>query len=119
MNSQDLKKRTKQFAIQVIKFVAELPNEKVSNVGHQLLRSGTSVGANYRAACRAKSPKDFISKMKIVEEEADESVYWTELFIESETNSSDLCKNIKAEANELTAIFTQTLKTIKAKAAQE
>jgi four helix bundle protein len=79
-----LKERTKSFALQIIKLVEALPRGRTANVlGRQLLGAGTSVGANYRAACRAKSPADFISKMGIVKEEADETIYWMELLIES------------------------------------
>ena len=84
MNSDELKARTKQFALRVIRLVESLPRGRTADViGKQLLRSGTSVGANYRAACRAKSTADFISKMGTVEEEADESLYWMELLIEA------------------------------------
>src|SRR5436190_496948 len=80
----DLKKRTKKFALDIIALVQDLPEDWVTSVlGRQLLRAGTSVGANYRAACRAKSPADFISKMGTVEEEADESGYWLELIVEA------------------------------------
>src|SRR5437016_13372267 len=82
MSNENLKQRTKKFALDVIKLVETLPNDRTSHVlGGQLLRAGTSVGANYRAACRAKSAADFISKMGIVEEEADESSYWIVLMV--------------------------------------
>ena len=84
MNADDLKQRTKSFALRIIRLIESLPPGKTTDViGKQLLRSGTSVGANYRAACRARSQADFISKMGIVLEEADESAYWMELLIES------------------------------------
>ena len=84
MTKEEMKKRTKQFSLRIIKLVESLPKEKVANViGNQLLRAGTSVGANYRAACRGRSKADFISKMGIVEEEADECIYWMELLVES------------------------------------
>ena len=80
MTKDELKRRTRRFALEVIWLVDSLPRTRTTEiVGRQLLRSGTSVGANYRAACRARSPADFISKMGIVEEEADESIYWMEL----------------------------------------
>ena len=82
-------------------------------LGNQLLRSGTSVGANYRAACRAKSNADFIYKIQIVEEEADESVYWLELISESNIIRKNRLGSILKEANELTAIFTSSGKTAK------
>ena len=84
MNKDDLRKRTKKFALDTIKFVESLPKGKTAEIiGRQLLRSGTSVGANYRAACRARSSADFIAKMGIVEEELDESIYWMELLVDS------------------------------------
>jgi four helix bundle protein len=82
MNQEEMKQRTKLFALGIIQLVESLPKERTTEVlGRQLLRSGTSVGSNYRSACRAKSIADFISKMGIVEEEADESLYWMELLI--------------------------------------
>ena len=85
MKIVDLKLRTKQYSLRIIRLIRSLPNDKVAEViGKQLLRSGTSVGANYRAACRAKSQPDFINKIHIVEEETDESLFWMELLIESE-----------------------------------
>ncbi len=82
MNQEELKERTKQFALEIIRFTESLPKTRTADVlGGQLLRAGTSVGANYRSACRARSVADFISKMGIVEEEADESMYWMELLI--------------------------------------
>ena len=84
MNQEEMKQRTKLFALGIIQLVESLPKERTAEVlGRQLLRSGTSVGSNYRSACRAKSIADFISKMGIVEEEADESLYWMELLIEA------------------------------------
>jgi four helix bundle protein len=79
---ENLEERTKQFALQIIKFVERLPKTNTTRViGGQLLKSGTSVGANYRASCRARSTADFIAKMGIVEEEADECLYWLELLV--------------------------------------
>ena len=84
MSEYDLKRRTKNFALAIIGLVDDLPKGRTAEViGRQLLRSGTSVGANYRAACRAKSAADFIAKMGIVEEEADECIYWTELLADA------------------------------------
>jgi len=80
MNNVELKDRTKKFALLIIKIIEELPNTKTGNtIGNQLIRSGTSVAANYRTACRARSNADFISKITIVEEESDESLFWLEL----------------------------------------
>jgi len=85
VGEKDLKQRTKKFALRIIRLVEALPKGRTADViGRQLLRSGTSVGANYRSACRAKSTADFVSKMGIVEEEADESLFWMELLVEAE-----------------------------------
>ncbi|WEA03094.1 four helix bundle protein [Mucilaginibacter sp. SJ] len=114
MDKAELKNRTKKFAIDVIKFVEAAPRLRSLDIlTHQLLRSSTSVGANYRSACRGKSTADFINKIVIVEEEADESVYWLELIEESGLINSTALPNLKKEANELTAIFTAIGKTAK------
>lgn len=110
----DLKLRTKQFALEVVKLYRELRNSEESRViGKQLLRCGTSVGANYRAACRSRSKAEFISKTSIVLEEADEAVFWLELLLESKLLSSSRIGNLLAEADELTAIFVASLRTSK------
>ncbi len=112
MNQKDLKKRTKQFALRVIRLTEALPNTMTANViRRQLLRSGTSVGANYRAACRAKSPADFIAKMGIVEEEADESLYWMELLIEAGIVDESKLAPLMQEADELVAITVTSINT--------
>jgi four helix bundle protein len=114
MNREELKKRTKEFALRIIKLVNALPNNPVGRViGNQLLRAGTSVGANYRAACRSKSKSDFIYKISIVEEEADESAFWLELIIESGLMPKSKIESLLKEADELTAIFVSTNKTAK------
>ncbi len=114
MTENDLKKRTKQFALRVIQLMRALPSSPDANViGKQLLRSGTSVGANYRSANRAKSTADFIAKMAIVEEEADESSYWMELLVESGIFSQSRLKNLITEADELVAISVASIKTAK------
>lgn len=116
MNSEEMKARTKQFALRIIKLVESLPSSKTANViGNQLLRSGTSVGANYRAACRAKSIADFINKLAIVEEEADESMYWIELLVESEQIKKNLVENLHNETNEILSIIVSAIKTSKEK----
>ena len=85
MNADDLKKRTKQFALRILKLVAALPNTVAGKaIGGQLVRAGTSVGANYRAACRGRSKAEFVAKLGITEEEADESGYWMEIIIDGE-----------------------------------
>ena len=115
MDKVELKSRTKRFAIDVIKFIEKQPSSRALNVlCNQLLRSSSSVGANYRSACRGKFLADFINKIVIVEEEADESLYWLELMEESNLiKLSDLI-TLKKEADELTAIFTAIGKTAKA-----
>jgi four helix bundle protein len=91
-----------------------MPDDRIGRVlGNQMLRSGTSVAANYRSACKARSKADFISKITIVEEEADETTLWLELIMESDILNNDLTKSLHKEANELTAIFTSSGKTAK------
>jgi four helix bundle protein len=108
----DLIKRTKLFSLRIIKLVSALPNNSVGKtIGNQLLRSGTSVGANYRAACRGRSTAEFISKLGIVEEEADECIYWLELIIESTLQPEILVRPLLQEANELLAITVASRKT--------
>lgn len=108
----DLKARTKQFGLRVIRLTESLPKSREADVlGRQLLRSGTSVGANYRAACRGRSPAEFQAKLGIVEEEADESAYWIEMLVESGLVKIDLVEALLAEANELTAIVVSSIKT--------
>ena len=112
MNNDNLKQRTKLFALEVVKLVEALPPGKTCDVlGRQLLRSGTSVGANYRAACRAKSPADFIFKMGIVEEEADESSFWVELLVEAGKLNGDKAASLLQECNELVAITVASIRT--------
>lgn len=112
--NRDLKDRTKKFAVAIIRFIRILPkNDEGYILGKQLLRSGTSVGANYRSACKAKSTADFINKIVIVEEEADECCYWLELIIEAEIVDKKQVELLLKEANELTAIFTAAGKTAK------
>lgn len=114
MNADELKRRTKAFALRVIRLVESLPNTATAKViGNQLLRAGTSVGANYRAACRARSQADFVSKIGVVEEEADESAYWLELLTEASILPADRVKDLLAEANELTAVFVASGRTAK------
>ena len=108
----DLKKRTKAFALRVLKLVDAIPKTTAGRaLASQVVRSGTSVAANYRAACRAKSPADFISKMGTVEEETDETLFWLELLQESELISAAKLTAIKQEANELIAITVASIKT--------
>jgi four helix bundle protein len=114
MNKEDLKQRTKRFALDIMKLVEELPNSKAGNViSYQITKSGTSVAANYRASCRARSTADFISKMGIVEEESDETLFWLELIVEGNLLKKERVQNLLKEADELTAIFTASVKTVK------
>lgn len=119
MDEIELKQRTKQFALSVTKFVGTLPHDFIARtLGSQLVRAGTSVGANYRAACRSRSHAEFISKLENVEEEADESCYWMELLIESKLMNSSLVKPLLREACEITAIISASRQTAKRNAAQ-
>jgi four helix bundle protein len=112
MEKKDLKERTKSFALKIIKVVEMLPKGRTTDIlGRQLLGAGTSVGANYRAACRAKSTADFISKMGIVEEEADETIYWMELLIESGLISKNDLIHLLDEANQILAITVSSINT--------
>lgn len=104
--AQALKDRTKQFAIRVVKLFRSLPRtEEARVIGRQVLRSGTSVAANYRAVCRARSKAEFIAKVGVVVEEADETVLWLELLIETQIFSERRMGGLLNEANELLAIF--------------
>ncbi|MES2922472.1 MAG: four helix bundle protein [Verrucomicrobiota bacterium] len=112
MNPEELKARCKQFSLRVIRLVRALPDDKVSRpIANQLIRSGTSVAANYRAACLAKSPADFASKVGTAVEEADESALWMELIIEDGILPASQVTPLWQEATELTAIFCASIKT--------
>ena len=116
MDKKELEKRTKEFALEVIKFVADLPKNKITNVlGYQLLKCGTSIGANYREANRAQSHQDFIHKIAIVAKEASETQYWLELF--DAINMGDPTRRswLLQESAELLAIFTSIGKTAKSR----
>jgi four helix bundle protein len=117
MKDPDLKRRTKRFALDIIKFVESLPRDETARIlGRQLLRAGTSVGANYRAAKRAKSPADFMSKMGTVEEEADESGYWIESLIESGKATMEKAGPLLTESDELVAIAVSSINTARGSA---
>ena len=116
MEQSYLKQRTKSFALEIIKLVESLPKGRTADViGRQLLDAGTSVGANYRAACRARSPADFISKMGIVEEEADETIYWMELLIEAKLVQENDISPLLREANQILAMTVSSIKTARRK----
>lgn len=106
MDNENLKNRTKLFAIRVVKLTRALPaNSEGRVIGHQLLRSGTSVAANYRAVCRARSTAEFISKLGIVIEEADESCFWLEMIADLGLLKKELVQDLLKEANEIVAIM--------------
>lgn len=114
MKHENLRQRTKKFAFEIIKLVENLPKNNIGNVlGKQVLRSGTSVGANYRSACRSRSKADFISKMGIVEEEADETLYWLELLLETGLKKQNDINYLMSEANEIVSIAVSSIKTAK------
>lgn len=134
MNSTELQHRTKKLALEIIKLAKQLPNNRVGwTFSDQIIRSATSVAANYRAVCRARSDKEFIAKMGIVIEEADETLFWLEMIDESGImiddlkdddlrfrnekvqNSKSKINNLKDEANQLVSIFVASAKTVKSR----
>lgn len=111
---QPLENRTKLFALQIINLIATVPRNPITNVlGHQLLKSGTSIGANYREAGRAESHDDFIHKIGICAKESAETQYWMELFLESKLVNAERCEVLRQEASELLAIFVASGRTAK------
>jgi four helix bundle protein len=113
MNEAQMKQRTKAFTLRVLKLVDTMPNTRCVNaVANQLVRSGSSVGANYRALCRAKSRADFAHKTSIVEEEADESSFWLEITIEAELLAKGRVQPLLDEANQITAMMVASRKTV-------
>ena len=119
MNEQEFKDRTKKLALRIIRLIEALPNTTTANIiGKQLLRSATSVGANYRAACRGKSAADVLHKLAIVEEEADESLYWLELLTDSGAMPENKLAELKSEMNEITAMVVASIKTLRSKQIQ-
>ena len=116
MNEQAFKDRTKQLGVRVIRLVEALPKNQAANIiSQQLIRSATSIGANYLAACRAKSTADIINKLKIVEEEADETLYWLELIIETNMMPENRLKDLMKETNEIVAMTVASIKTLRQK----
>ena len=114
MTKSELERRTKLFALEVVRFIGNLPATTAGRImGAQLLRSGTSIGANYREANRAESRRDFVHKIAIIEKEAAESLYWIELFEEAMIGDSDKRTYLLNECNQLVAIFTRIGKTCK------
>jgi four helix bundle protein len=117
MDETVFKQRTKQLALRIIEIVEVLPRTRTAEVvSRQLIRSGTSIGANYRAACRGKSVADVIAKLRIVEEEADESVYWMELLIESGLVPEVKLADLMREANEILAMTVASIRTLQKRA---
>jgi four helix bundle protein len=113
-NSETMKARTKGLALRVIRLCRKLPASQEGRIiSRQLMRSATSVGANYRAVCRARSSADFVSKLGIVLEEADETLFWLELLVEAEIATSDTTQSLRQEADELVSIFVASLRTAK------
>jgi four helix bundle protein len=114
VRNRDLSDRSKQFALRIIRLFSALPNTDLARViGKQLLRSGTSVGANYREACRARSNAELISKLGIVTQELDETIYWMELLVEGEVVPAARLAELQTEAEELLKIFVTSIKTTK------
>ena len=115
MTREEMKARTKAYANRIVKLCEALPDKWVARtLGMQLLRSGTSVGANYRAVCRAKSTADFLNKLRIVEEECDESLFWMELLVENNFVKARRLTSLMQEGNELLAIVVASAKTTRA-----
>ena len=113
MTTNELKLRTKNFSLMVIDLVERMPNSiSIRVIANQIVKSGTSVGANYRAVCRARSDREFVSKMNIVLEEADETLFWIEIIMAKQWVSNLELEVIWKEGNELTAIFVSSLKTV-------
>jgi four helix bundle protein len=116
MSPELFKKRTKAYALKIMRLTDNLPSSRATHViAGQLLRSGTSVGANYRAACRAKSSADFISKMGTVEEECDESIFWMELLEESGKTKADAVSELKKEGSEILAMVVASINTARSR----
>jgi four helix bundle protein len=114
---EEMKNRTKAFAVRVIRMVEALPHSSTTNlIGGQLLRAGRSVGANYRAACRARSTADFLSKMGVVEEECDESMYWMEVLVAAKKLDPARSQALYEEAEELVKIVVASINTTRARA---
>jgi four helix bundle protein len=114
MTKDELKDRTKKFALEIVKLVDELPNTlSARTIANQIIRSGTSVASNYRSACRARSNADFVSKITVVEEESDETLFWLEMIVDGKLLKKERVLGLLKEADELTAIFTSSGRTAK------
>ena len=116
MNSDAMKRRTKEFAKRIIEFCRTLPHNREGRlIGNQLFRSGTSAAANYRAACRGRSRADFIAKLGIVEEEADETLFWLEIIDEMAVDDTNVVQSLMQECDEIIAIMVSSIKTARQK----
>ena len=116
MNEAQMKERTKEFAKEIIKLCRKLPNDREGRlIGDQIFRSGTSVASNYREACRARSTAEFVSKLSIVEEEADETLFWLEIIEEMEILKNVSLKSLMKENDEIIAIIVSSIKTARKK----
>ena len=113
MNQEELKDRTRAFALRIIRLAESLPDTPAAKVVRNQIRCGTSVGANYRAACRARSKADFVSKMGIVEEEADETIYWMELLVDADIVKRPRISDLLNEADQILSIVISSIKTAK------
>jgi four helix bundle protein len=120
MSAEDFRKRTFQLGIRIVRLVEALPKTDPARViGRQLLRSGTAVGANYRAAARARSRAEFVAKMGIVEEECDETLYWLDLLIELQLVSHSRLQDLRSEANEILSIVVASIRTARRNAKRQ
>ena len=116
MDANQFKQRTMAFGLRIIRLVTSLPNSAVNQVvGRQLLKAGTSIGANYRAACRARSRADFVGKMKISEEECDESLYWLEILVKAGALEVGSAAALMKEGNEILSLLVSSIKTARSK----
>lgn len=117
MNQQQFKDRTQNLAIRIIKMTEALPQHSLSSnvISKQIVRSATSIGANYRAACRAQSPAAMIAKLAIVEEEADETLFWMEMLVKADIVKQDRLTALMQETNENLSMTVASIKTLKAK----
>jgi len=116
MDEKTFKERTKKLALAVIRMIEKLPRSVAADViGKQIVRSATSIGANYRSACRSKSTADMINKLKIVEEESDETIYWLELVLEANLAAKEIIEPLAKETNEILAMTVASLKTLRSR----
>lgn len=116
MKQELLRERTKAFAVRIVRLISALPNNRIGDVlGRQVLKSGTSIGANYREASRASSKRHFITTLEIAQREADETLYWLELLIDTQTMSRQQLAELIQECDEIVAMLTTAIKTAKSR----